>query len=848
MSVGQNATTATGNQDIDALLFGTRWNSLSLTYAFPTSAAYYPASYECEPGNFGTRPTSFLPVTPQLAEAFRAATRQYEAVSQLHFTEVASSAQADLTAARASIDFTADARFPTWANEGDIWFNATDYNSPTRTDFAWVTVLHEIGHTLGLKHGHQDGHGLTHQALTPDRDSMEFSVMTYRSHIESGTGSYTNEVCGYAQTLMMYDIAAIQHLYGANFATHSGNDIYRFSPSTGEMFINGVGQGSPGANRIFLTIWDGNGTDTYDFSNYSAGIKASLAPGGWSLFSVAQRADLGDGSFARANVYNTLQYGADARSLIENAIGGAGSDTIGGNQIANSLQGNAGNDTLIGQGGNDRLYGADGNDVLWGDFLPSKLGFGTGHLTLAAGTANNSLQTARDLTGNFTLAPDPDIADATTVPHTSINATANGQAAFYRLTLTEGMTVTVDIDHTVGFDSYVQIRNAAGVTLTGNDDNAVSDPGSTPYGGEPRTQDSRLSFTAPCSGVYYIVLGIFDGVTDGFAASLPAGATYELNVSVATLGRVGNDVLLGGTGNDQLHGDVGNDVLVGGAGADRLYGDGGIDTASYYAAPLGVTVSLASPAANTGEAKGDIYASIENLTGSAYGDRLFGNAGANVIDGANGNDMLTGGPGADHLTGGAGSDTASYANSAAAVVVSLATRTGMAGDAKGDVLAGIENLMGSGYADRLTGDVGANALRGYGGADQISGGGGNDFLFGGAGNDTLAGGLGADTFVFDTSPNSLTNRDRITDFDVVYDTIRLENSVFPALTTTGVLPAAQFFKSNAGLAHDADDRIIYDIDSGALFYDANGSASGGAIQFASIGANLALTNLDFVVI
>ncbi|MGO4839340.1 calcium-binding protein, partial [Rhizobiaceae sp. 2RAB30] len=190
------------------------------------------------------------------------------------------------------------------------------------------------------------------------------------------------------------------------------------------------------------------------------------------------------------------------------------------------------------------------------------------------------------------LAPDPDIADATTAPHTSVNATANGQAAFYRLTLTEGMTVSVDIDHTVGFDSYVQIRNAAGATLTGNDDNARSDPGSTPYGGEPRTQDSLLSFTASCGGVYYIVVGIFDGVTDGFAASLPAGATYELNVSVATLGRVGNDVLLGGAGNDQLHGDAGNDVLIAGAGADRVIGDGGIDTASDYAAPLGVTVSL----------------------------------------------------------------------------------------------------------------------------------------------------------------------------------------------------------------------------------------------------------------
>uniref|UniRef100_UPI00195366F3 M10 family metallopeptidase C-terminal domain-containing protein n=1 Tax=Streptococcus pneumoniae TaxID=1313 RepID=UPI00195366F3 len=67
----------------------------------------------------------------------------------------------------------------------------------------------------------------------------------------------------------MDDIAAIQAMYGANFATHAENTVYSFSPTTGEEFINGVGQGEPGANRVFLTIWDGGGNDTYDFSNYT---------------------------------------------------------------------------------------------------------------------------------------------------------------------------------------------------------------------------------------------------------------------------------------------------------------------------------------------------------------------------------------------------------------------------------------------------------------------------------------------------------------------------------------------------------------------------------------------------
>jgi serralysin len=688
-----------GNQNIDALLFGTRWSTTSLTYAFPTTGSYYPASYEFEPGNFDSRPTQFLAVTPQLSAAFRAATKQYAAVSGLQFTEVGPNAAADLTAARTTIDFTADARFPTWPNQGDIWFNSVDYNAPARGNFAWVSVLHEIGHTLGLKHGHQDNHGPAHQALTPDRDSMEFSVMTYRSYGGGGTAGYTNESHGYAQTLMMYDIAAVQHLYGANFATNADNDVYRFSPVTGEMLIDGVSQGRPDANRIFLTIWDGNGIDTYDFSNYAAGMQVSLAPGGWSLFSTAQRAGLGDGRLARANVFNALQFNGDQRSLIENANGGAGSDAIGGNQAANTLNGKGGNDTLTGEGGHDRLDGGEGNDVLRGDFAPSKLGFGAGYLTLAPGTANNSFQTARNLTGNFTLAGDADIANATTIPHTTVNATGNGRAAYYLVTLTAGMTITIDIDHSAGVDTYVQIKGADGISLTENDDTSISDPGSTAVPGQSRTQDSQLTFTASRDGNYYILVGSFDTATRGFDASLPVGATYELNISVATLGTAGNDTLFGGPGADQLYGDVGIDVLGGGAGADRL-----------------------------------------------------------------------------------------------------------------------------------------------------SGGNGNDMLSGGTHNDTLTGGAGNDVFMFDTLPSTTNNRDVITDYNVATDTIRLENAVFGALTMTGTLPAPLFFKSNAGVAHDADDRIVYDIDSGSLSYDANGSGAGGAVQFARMGANLALTNADFVVV
>ncbi|MCO5963247.1 M10 family metallopeptidase C-terminal domain-containing protein, partial [Sinorhizobium meliloti] len=143
---------------------------------------------------------------------------------------------------------------------------------------------------------------------------------------------------------------------------------YRWSPTSGEMFVNGMGQGAPGGNKILLTVWDGGGTDTYDFSSYTTALKVDLRPGEWTTTSAAQLAKLHyDGSkVAIGNIANALQYQGDTRSLIENAKGGAGNDAITGNAAANALWGNGGNDRLIGGDGNDNLAGGAGADRLDG--------------------------------------------------------------------------------------------------------------------------------------------------------------------------------------------------------------------------------------------------------------------------------------------------------------------------------------------------------------------------------------------------------------------------------------------------------------------------------------------------
>ncbi|WDR01596.1 calcium-binding protein [Devosia algicola] len=177
-----------------------------------------------------------------------------------------------------------------------------------------------------------------------------------------------------------------------------------------------------------------------------------------------------------------------------------------------------------------------------------------------------------------------------------------------------------------------------------------------------------------------------------------------------------------------INAGTGDDVIYLGAGADSLTGGGGTDLASYAHSNAGVAIDLAAGTASGGYAEGDVLSGIEDLEGSRFADLLRGDGGANV---------LTGGAGADILDGGAGVDTASYGKSTAGVTVDLTIGLGTGGDAEGDQLSGIENLVGSAENDTLNGDGGSNVIDGGAGNDVIGGGDGADVLRGGAGFDTL---------------------------------------------------------------------------------------------------------------
>ena len=169
-----------------------------------------------------------------------------------------------------------------------------------------------------------------------------------------------------------------------------------------------------------------------------------------------------------------------------------------------------------------------------------------------------------------------------------------------------------------------------------------------------------IEFKATSSGTVYLdVAGQYSTTTGKFVLS-------AVSDQAVLKGTSGADVLTGGStkttiygyaGNDHLKGGAGNDILIGGKGGDRLDGGAGKDTASYQDATKGITASLAKASSNKGDAKGDVYVSIENLTGSRYADKLTGDGKANVLTGGAGKDVLTGGKGADDLYGGKGADT-----------------------------------------------------------------------------------------------------------------------------------------------------------------------------------------------
>ena len=366
--------TKSGNVFADGVLSGFAWDSTTISYAFPDQKSDY--------GYGGEKNKGFAAVNGKVQDAVRwtldqsygnAANDGFSVEGLTNLTVSQGSDQgADIRYAESSkANPTAYAYYPVRGEiAGDVWLGTgKTLANPKPGHYAFATVIHETGHALGLKHGHaSDKYDLIHATLPARYDSLEYSVMTYHSFVgQKGGGGYTNEAFGFPQSFMMADILALQHMYGADYTTNAGDTVYRWSPKNGNTMVNGGVGIDAGGNRIFATIWDGGGNDTYDLSAYRNGVEIDLRAGQASTFKTSQLADLNqfqNGKLAGGNIYNALLYNGDQRSLIENAIGGRGNDIFRGNVADNSFTGNAGADTFffrIGSGA-DTITDFSGND------------------------------------------------------------------------------------------------------------------------------------------------------------------------------------------------------------------------------------------------------------------------------------------------------------------------------------------------------------------------------------------------------------------------------------------------------------------------------------------------------
>jgi Ca2+-binding RTX toxin-like protein len=358
-------------------------------------------------------------------------------------------------------------------------------------------------------------------------------------------------------------------------------------------------------------------------------------------------------------------------------------------------------------------------------------------------------------------------------------------------------------------------------------------------------------------------------------------------------GGLGNDVLSGGFGDDTLRGGEGNDVLDGGFGFDIIEGGAGVDTTTYAFYTDGISANLqtgvvAFPGNSTFV---DILINVENLIGSSGNDVIVGSDRDNSLDGGLGNDTISGGNGNDTLRGGEGHDTLNGDRGS----------DSLDGGNGNDILnggAGNDSLNGGFGDDKLSGGDGDDVLDGSWGFDTIDGGNnvdtvtyrfyggginasletgivsfpgnststdrlinieniigsqGNDTLIGNkqnnvlvgeAGNDTLAGGKGADKFRLSGLGGGI---DTIADFSIAEgDKIQIFASGFGGGLLQGALSADKFVLGVA--AQDVTDRLIYNQQTGALFFDIDGSGRLPAQQIAKLSGGLNLTNHQFEVV
>jgi Ca2+-binding RTX toxin-like protein len=469
-----------------------------------------------------------------------------------------------------------------------------------------------------------------------------------------------------------------------------------------------------------------------------------------------------------------------------------------GNALANELSGNAGVNQLDGGAGADFMSGLGGNDVYVVD--------NAGDFVLE--TANNGYDTVR-ASVNYALTANVERVVALDAASTAaLNFTGNGLAN--------------------------EIAGNAGANVI--DGGSGADIMSGLGGNDLYFVDNAGDYVLESAGNGYDT--VFASVSHTLAANvervvaLDPASTAGLSFTGNTLdneitGNAGANVIDGGTGADFMSGRAGNDIYFVDNAGDYVYeapGEGYDTVFASASYTLGSTIErvVALDPSSTANL---------NFTGNGLDNELTGNAGANLIDG---------GAGADFMTGHGGNDVYFVDNSGDFVLET-------AGNGYDTVFASVSHTLAGNVERLIAFDPSSTTALSFTGnalANEISGNAGGNLIDGGAGADVLYGNGGNDAFMFSSALGG-GNVDTLVDFATGGDRIYLDDAVFTGLAG-GTLAAGAFATGSA--AADADDRIIYDPATGALYFDADGNGGGAAIQFAAVSNGLALAASDFAVI